>query len=159
MAKKVASSSVMSLLSAADSWPSMLDAVLTDVRCVNAMATMRGLRRILAADHVVTASMTPQLVESLDGQRKQRDVAVLVGWALKFFVRFGSQVRWIDDHRQELEAAFVLVELAGCLAFKVDLVDLGNNLVIVRSSMPTPERRSDDHLLSSSMLVKLVRGG
>eukprot|EP00965_Chrysotila_dentata_P018104 601934-Pleurochrysis_carterae.AAC.1 len=77
------------------------------------MAIMRGLKRILAADHVVTESMTPQLVESLDGQRKQRDVAVLVGWALKFFERFGSQVRGIDDHRQELEAAFVLVELAG----------------------------------------------
>eukprot|EP00965_Chrysotila_dentata_P034109 1135582-Pleurochrysis_carterae.AAC.1 len=47
-----------------------------------------------------------------DGQPKRRDIAVLMGRALKFFLRFGSQVRGIGDHRQELEAAFVLVELA-----------------------------------------------
>eukprot|EP00965_Chrysotila_dentata_P165697 5470788-Pleurochrysis_carterae.AAC.1 len=68
------------------------------------MATTRALRRILAADHVVAERVTPQLVEGCDGQQKRRDVAVFVGWALKFFLRFGSQVRGIGDHRQELEA-------------------------------------------------------
>eukprot|EP00965_Chrysotila_dentata_P168562 5566735-Pleurochrysis_carterae.AAC.1 len=77
------------------------------------MATTRALRRILAADHVVAECVTPQLFEGLDNQRKQRDVAVLVGWSLKFFLRFGSQVCRIGEHRQELEAAFVLVKLAG----------------------------------------------
>eukprot|EP00965_Chrysotila_dentata_P092924 3068237-Pleurochrysis_carterae.AAC.1 len=77
------------------------------------MAATRVLRRILAADHVVAASVTPQLVEGFDGQRKRRDVAVLVGRELKFSLRFGSQVRGIGDHRHELEAAFILVELAG----------------------------------------------
>eukprot|EP00965_Chrysotila_dentata_P061754 2045443-Pleurochrysis_carterae.AAC.1 len=91
------------------------------------MAATRALRRILAADHVVAESMTPQLVEGLDGKRKRRDVAALVGRALKFFLRFGSQVLGIGDHRQELDAAFVLVELAGWLTLKVDLVDLGND--------------------------------
>eukprot|EP00965_Chrysotila_dentata_P001556 51161-Pleurochrysis_carterae.AAC.1 len=38
--------------------------------------------------------VTPQLVEGLDR------------WASKFFLHFGSQVRGIGDHRQELEAAF-----------------------------------------------------
>eukprot|EP00965_Chrysotila_dentata_P171786 5668811-Pleurochrysis_carterae.AAC.3 len=76
------------------------------------MATTRALRRILAADHIVEESVMLQLVEGIDSQRKQRDVAGLVGWALKFFLRFGSQVRRISDHRQELDAAFVLVELA-----------------------------------------------
>eukprot|EP00965_Chrysotila_dentata_P024905 826168-Pleurochrysis_carterae.AAC.1 len=77
------------------------------------MATTRALRRILAADDVVAERVTPQLVEGLDSQRKRRNVAILVGWALKFFLRFGSQVCRIGEHRQELEAAFVLVELAG----------------------------------------------
>eukprot|EP00965_Chrysotila_dentata_P181497 5991033-Pleurochrysis_carterae.AAC.1 len=78
------------------------------------MATTRALRRILAANHVVAESMTPQLVEGqVDSQRKRRDVAALVGWALKFFLRFGSQVSGIGDHRQELEAALVFVKLAG----------------------------------------------
>eukprot|EP00965_Chrysotila_dentata_P095082 3143297-Pleurochrysis_carterae.AAC.1 len=77
------------------------------------MAATRALRRILTAGHVVAESVTPQLVEGLDRQRKRRDVAVLVGRALKFFLRFGGQVRRMGDHRQKLEAAFVLVELAG----------------------------------------------
>eukprot|EP00965_Chrysotila_dentata_P127251 4207720-Pleurochrysis_carterae.AAC.1 len=77
------------------------------------MATTRALRRILAADHVVAKCVTPQLVEGLDIQRKRRDVAILVGRLLEFFLRFGSQVRGIGDQRQKLEAAFVLVELAG----------------------------------------------
>eukprot|EP00965_Chrysotila_dentata_P093304 3082190-Pleurochrysis_carterae.AAC.1 len=81
---------------------------LNDVNSAN-----QALRRILAADYVVVESATPQLVEGLDSQRKQRDAAVLVGWELKFFLRFGSQVRGIGDHRQKLEAAPVLVELAG----------------------------------------------
>eukprot|EP00965_Chrysotila_dentata_P078508 2587209-Pleurochrysis_carterae.AAC.1 len=63
------------------------------------MATTTALRRILAADRVVAKSVTPQVVEGLDGQRKRRDAAVLV--------------RGVGDYRQELEAAFVLVELAG----------------------------------------------
>eukprot|EP00965_Chrysotila_dentata_P142496 4710656-Pleurochrysis_carterae.AAC.1 len=75
-------------------------------------ASTRALRQILAADHVVAENVTPQLVEGLDSQRKRRDVAVLVGWALKFFLRFGSKVRGIGNHRHKLEAAFVLVELA-----------------------------------------------
>eukprot|EP00965_Chrysotila_dentata_P178353 5890530-Pleurochrysis_carterae.AAC.1 len=62
------------------------------------MATTRALWRILAADHVVMERVTPQLVKGLGGQRKRRDVAVLVGWALKLFLRFGSQVRGIGDH-------------------------------------------------------------
>eukprot|EP00965_Chrysotila_dentata_P030380 1011082-Pleurochrysis_carterae.AAC.1 len=57
-----------------------------------------ALRRILAADHVVAERVTPQLAEGIDGQRKQRDAAVVVGWALKFFLRFVSQVRGIGDH-------------------------------------------------------------
>eukprot|EP00965_Chrysotila_dentata_P079359 2616479-Pleurochrysis_carterae.AAC.2 len=73
------------------------------------MATTEALRRILVADHVVTENVTPQLVKGLDSQRKQTDVAVLVGRALQFFLRFGSQVRGIGDHGQELKAAFVLV--------------------------------------------------
>eukprot|EP00965_Chrysotila_dentata_P176826 5840072-Pleurochrysis_carterae.AAC.1 len=77
------------------------------------MVTTRALRRILAADCVVAESVTPQLVESFDGQRKRRDIAALVGWALKSFLRFGSQMRGIGGHRQELEAAFVLLKLAG----------------------------------------------
>eukprot|EP00965_Chrysotila_dentata_P164329 5426486-Pleurochrysis_carterae.AAC.1 len=85
------------------------------------MATTRALQRIIAADHAVAESVTPQLVEGLNSQRKRREVAVLVGWALKVFLRFGSQVRGIGDHRQEVDAAFVLVELAGWLALKVDL--------------------------------------
>eukprot|EP00965_Chrysotila_dentata_P068946 2278524-Pleurochrysis_carterae.AAC.1 len=68
------------------------------------MATTRALRRILAADHAGAECVTPQLVKGLDSQRKRRDVAVLVGWALKSFMRFGSQVCRIGDHRQELEA-------------------------------------------------------
>eukprot|EP00965_Chrysotila_dentata_P005288 173745-Pleurochrysis_carterae.AAC.1 len=70
------------------------------------MAATRALRRILAAKYVVAESETPQLVEGLDSQRKRRDVAVFVGWALKYFLLLGSQVRGIGDHRQELEAAF-----------------------------------------------------
>eukprot|EP00965_Chrysotila_dentata_P005808 191094-Pleurochrysis_carterae.AAC.1 len=65
------------------------------------------------ADHVVAESVTPQLVEGFDCQRKRKDVAALVGWALKFFLRFSSQVCRISDHRQAIESAFVLVELAG----------------------------------------------
>eukprot|EP00965_Chrysotila_dentata_P192672 6175310-Pleurochrysis_carterae.AAC.1 len=59
------------------------------------MATTRALRQILAAEHVVAQSVTPKLIKGLDGQRKQRDVAVPVGWALKLFLRFSSQVRGI----------------------------------------------------------------
>eukprot|EP00965_Chrysotila_dentata_P042948 1426292-Pleurochrysis_carterae.AAC.2 len=74
------------------------------------MATTRTFRRILAAARVVAKSVMPQPVEGRDGPRKRtRDSAVLVGWTLKFFLRFGSQVRGIGDHRQGLEAAFVLV--------------------------------------------------
>eukprot|EP00965_Chrysotila_dentata_P122031 4033646-Pleurochrysis_carterae.AAC.1 len=62
------------------------------------MATTRALRRILAADHVVAERVTPQLVEGFDGQQKRRDVAVLVGRTLNFFLRFGSQVRGVGDH-------------------------------------------------------------
>eukprot|EP00965_Chrysotila_dentata_P127808 4226334-Pleurochrysis_carterae.AAC.1 len=77
------------------------------------MAASRAFRRILVADLVVAEGMTPQLVKGLDGQRKRRDVAVLVERALKFFLRLGDQVRGIGDHRRELEAAFVFDELAG----------------------------------------------
>eukprot|EP00965_Chrysotila_dentata_P020289 672405-Pleurochrysis_carterae.AAC.1 len=66
MAKSVASSLRMSLLSAADSSSSMIVGCRVDVHCVNAMATTRALRRIFAADHIVPESVTPQLAEGLD---------------------------------------------------------------------------------------------
>eukprot|EP00965_Chrysotila_dentata_P126014 4164681-Pleurochrysis_carterae.AAC.1 len=76
------------------------------------MAATRALRWLLAANHVIAEGVMPQLVEGLSGPRKQKDVAVLVGWVLKFFLRFGSQVRGVGDHRQELEAALIFAVLA-----------------------------------------------
>eukprot|EP00965_Chrysotila_dentata_P165982 5480351-Pleurochrysis_carterae.AAC.2 len=56
-----------------------------NVRCVNAMTVAKALRRILAADHAFSERSrdTFKLVEGLDGQRKQRDVAILAGWEMK----------------------------------------------------------------------------
>eukprot|EP00965_Chrysotila_dentata_P111327 3680948-Pleurochrysis_carterae.AAC.1 len=63
------------------------------------MAATRALRRILAADHVVVDSVTPQLVKDLDGQQKQRDVAVLSRRGVEVLPSLWySQVRGIDDH-------------------------------------------------------------
>eukprot|EP00965_Chrysotila_dentata_P173777 5736867-Pleurochrysis_carterae.AAC.1 len=39
-----------------------------------------------------------------------------------------GQMRWVGDHRKELEATLVLTELACRYALEVDQVDLGNNL-------------------------------
>eukprot|EP00965_Chrysotila_dentata_P077114 2546067-Pleurochrysis_carterae.AAC.1 len=66
MAMRVASFSGMSLLSAADSSSSMPDAVSTCIASTRWPAT-RASRRNLAADHFVAESVTPQLVEGLDG--------------------------------------------------------------------------------------------
>eukprot|EP00965_Chrysotila_dentata_P089708 2961835-Pleurochrysis_carterae.AAC.1 len=69
------------------------------MHCVNAMATTRAFWRILAADQVVAERVTPQLVEGLDSQCKREGTL--------------PQVCRIGDYRQELQTAFVLVELAG----------------------------------------------
>eukprot|EP00965_Chrysotila_dentata_P075797 2504341-Pleurochrysis_carterae.AAC.1 len=104
---RVASSSVMSLLSAADSSLSMPDAVLTCIASTRHWPLRERCADLGGGSHVAAESVTPRLVEGLDDQRKRKDIAVLVGWAFKFFLRFCSQVRGVGQHRKELEPALI----------------------------------------------------
>eukprot|EP00965_Chrysotila_dentata_P177065 5847995-Pleurochrysis_carterae.AAC.1 len=70
------------------------------------MAATRALRWRLLTNHAVAKGVAPELVKGFDGQRERKVAADLVRWALKFFLRcIGSQMRWVGDHREELEAA------------------------------------------------------
>eukprot|EP00965_Chrysotila_dentata_P175920 5807593-Pleurochrysis_carterae.AAC.1 len=106
----------MQLLSASDSSSSsMSDAVSTCIAStsVNAMAAARALRRVLMANHVAAEGMPPPLVEGLDRQQKlMKNVAVLAGLLLKFFLRFGSKMRGVGDNREGLQPGLIHAVLA-----------------------------------------------
>eukprot|EP00965_Chrysotila_dentata_P078380 2582647-Pleurochrysis_carterae.AAC.1 len=85
----------MSLLSALSL---ILAAGCVHVHCVHAVAATRALRWCLLTNHVVAKGVAPELVKGFDGQRERRVAADLVLWALKFFLRHGSQMRWVGDH-------------------------------------------------------------